>query len=102
MTLPTLIKQPWEDKLYDLVFNETDFRPTEVIVTISSLVSTSYGLRGGSTNVTISEITHDDNHTAQGRISGGTDLEDYKITVKVITDQDNYLEGDCLLQVRDY
>lgn len=102
LNLPTLEKQPWDDRLYDIVFDETEFRSTEVISSVTSIISTTLGWAYGSSDLTISGETHDSNRTVQCRISGGTKLEGYKITVRVATTSpSNSIEADVLLKVID-
>ena len=101
LSLPTLEKQPWDDRLYDIVFDETEFRTGESIASITSVTGATLGWVYGSSDLTISGETHDSDRTVQFRGAGGTKLEGYKITARVVTDQSNSIEADVLLKVID-
>jgi hypothetical protein len=101
LNLPVLEKQPWDDRLYDIVFDEDEFRADEVIASVDSITSATLGWAYGSSAFTISGKTHDGDRTVQFRGAEGTKLEGYKITTRVLTNQGNYIEADVLLKVID-
>lgn len=98
-SLPTLTKQPWDDKLYDVVLDEDDFRTGEEIASVVSAEVTNLGWVHESVDVILAGVTHDSNRTVQFRLSGGEHLEGYQITGRVATNLSNKIEFDVLLKV---
>lgn len=92
MSAQSLVKQPGENRLYDM-----DFSPLLAEgETLSSctVASTPVGLTlSGSATVSGS--------TASQRISGGTSGTRYKLTFTAVTSAGNTVEADGILQVRD-
>lgn len=97
--LPYLTKQPSEDRLYEMDFAAL-LASGETISSVSSITQSARGNVQGSTSLSIGTGSASGSNV-RFRISGGTDGEDYKITVVVTTSQGNTLEGDGWLYVRD-
>lgn len=99
MALVELTKQPAEELLFDMNFRKA----MPIGVTISSVDDVAQENQGnvsGSSSVTIGSTAFSGT-LAQVWISGGTDLEDYKITITITNSRGETVEGDGTLQVRD-
>lgn len=96
MALETKTKQPSEELLFDM-----DFRKVQPAgVTVASVVSVDQSTVTGTGTVAIGSTAYSGT-LAQVWISGGTDDEDYKITITITNSRGETVEGDGLLQVRD-
>lgn len=94
-----LTKQPWEELRYDMDFSG-QMRDGDDLSSVSAVVITNMGQVVGSGDVTSSgEVVSGD--IAQVKLSGGTDLENYKITIRAITTDGDKIEGDGMLYVRE-
>jgi len=96
--LEFLIKQPGEDRLYDVPFSgllRTGDTLTSVVV-----AQENQGNVTGSTDLTLGAVSND-GATAQVRISEGTDGEDYKLEFTGTTTNGDTLEMDVMIKVRD-
>lgn len=93
MSLPSLIKQPAESRLFSMDFSAL-LASGETISSVSSVTALPSGLT--LVNPAVAAGTR-----AQQRISGGTDKVAYKVTIRVVTSAGNTLEGEGILQVRD-
>lgn len=93
MSIQTLIKQPFESRLYSFDFSSL-LAAAEELSSVISITSDITGLTfsGGATIA---------GGFVQQRILGGTAGVRYKITVRVNTNQSNILEGEGILQVKD-
>lgn len=97
--LEYFIKQPGENRLYTM-----DFAPLlgdKVISNIQNVVITNQGRIDGSSNLLSGSASHDGVRYVQIRLDGGTDREDYKITITINDNGGNRLEGDGILKVRE-
>jgi hypothetical protein len=93
MAIPSLIKQPTEDRLYGMDFAAL-LSSGESLAGITSVVATPTGLTlSGSPSIA--------GTFAQQRILGGTAGIKYTVTFIVTTTQSNTLEGEGILQVKD-
>lgn len=97
--LQTTEKQTAEAVIVQFDFG-ADMSTTEEISAVVTVIAENQGLVGGSSNVTCGSNTANGT-IAQTLISGGTNLEQYKITCTVTTDGGQTLELECLLNVRD-
>lgn len=93
MAVPSLIKQPAEDRLYSMNFASM-LAPGETISSVSSVVVAPAGL-------TLSGAASASGTEAFQRISGGTAGQRYKVTFVVVTSSGNTLEGEGYMQVKD-
>ena len=94
-----LTKQPWDELRYDMDFSG-QMRDGDDLASVSAVVVTNMGKAAGSSDVTATdEVVSGD--IAQVTLSGGTDLENYKITVRAITTDGYKIEGDGMLYVRE-
>lgn len=91
--VPTLIKQPGENRLYSM-----DFAPNldegETVSSIISVIATPPGL-------TLSGPAGTNGTKATQRILGGTNNALYKVTFTVLTSAGNTLESEGNLRVRE-
>lgn len=94
-----LTKQPWEELRYDMDFSG-QMRDGDDLSSVSTVVVTNMGEVVGSDDVTASGETVSGD-IAQVKLSGGTDLENYKITIRAITTDGDKIEGDGMLYVRE-
>jgi len=94
-----LYKQPSESRLYHFVFSNL-LGNSETIVGIQSITQTSYNNINGSQALTLLGQAYSNNEV-QVRISGGTNLESYRLAALALTNQSNILEVDGILHVRD-
>ncbi len=97
--LPYLTKQPSEDRLYEMDFSAL-LAAGETLSSVSSITQAARGNVQGAASLVIGSGAAS-GAKVQFRISGGTDGEDYKITVVATTSQGNTLEGEGWLYVRD-
>lgn len=97
--LLVLTKQPWEDLVFDMEFKRR-LRAGVTLASIDSVVVTNQGKVAGSSDVTDSGPAVSGTR-AQVTFTGGTDGENYKITVRAITSAGKKVEGDGMLYVRD-
>lgn len=93
MPVPTLIKQPTENRLYTMQF-AANLSSGETISSVNSVVSVPGGL-------TLSGAPVIDGTQVHQRILGGTDGVVYKVTFIVTTSNANILEGEGFLRVQD-
>lgn len=98
--LDTLVKNPAEDRRYDIPFSQ-ELRTGDTIASVNSVASVKQDKVGGSSNVTIAGTVPFTDTVVQPKISGGTDQENYKITAKATTAGGDLLEVDVMLWVRD-
>jgi hypothetical protein len=91
--IPTLTKQPNEDRLYEMQFVGL-LAAGETITGVTSVTATPAGL-------TLSGAPTYEGSIAKQRISGGTNGTTYKVTFVVTTSDGNVLEGEGKLKVRD-
>jgi len=98
--LPVLIKQPWEDRLYDIPFCQ-ELRPGDTIASVTGVSFENMGEVSGSGDITIAPSPAHNDDTVQPRISGGHDGENYKLEAQAVTAQGDSLEIDVMLYVRD-
>lgn len=96
--LEFLIKQPDESRLYDVPF--TGLLRTGDTVSSASVSQEKQGNVAGSSDLTLGSVANDTT-SAQVRISGGTDGEDYKLEFKATTTNGDTLEMDVMIKVRD-
>lgn len=99
MTLQTLTKQAYEERIFQFDFSGK-MEATATISSIVSIISTNLGNVSGSTNVTVASAAASA-QVAQALFSGGTSGETYQITAKVIDSDGQKLEADGLLRVQD-
>lgn len=93
MSVPTLIKQPSENRLYSMDF-AANLDEGETILSVSSVVAAPPGL-------TLSGSASASGTRASQRILGGTDGVLYKVTFIVVTSSGNTLEGEGFLRVKE-
>lgn len=91
--IPTLTKQPAEDRLFEMEFVGL-LGPDETLNGVISVTATPTGL-------TLSGAPTYEGSIAKQRISGGTNGTTYKVTFVVTTSEGNTLEGEGKLKVRD-
>lgn len=99
MTLQTLTKQAYEERIFQFDFSGK-MASGSTLSSPVSVVSVSQGNVVGSTNITIGSIGVS-GQTLQATYIGGTDGETYKITAKAIDSAGQKLELDGLLRVGD-
>lgn len=99
MTLPIRTKQPAEVRLFDMDFRAV-LRDGGSIASVSSATAANQGNVIGSAELTVGSTSYSGTK-AQVWLSGGTDLEDYQVTITVTTAAGETLEGDGMLQVRE-
>lgn len=92
-------KQPAESRLYHWVFSRL-LESSETIASVTSVEQVNLGRVSGSTDLTIGTDTFSTD-TVQARLSAGTEDESYKVTALVVTDNNNILELDGILHVRE-
>lgn len=92
-------KQPGDDRLYDFDLSDV-LREGDTITSIGAPQQTKAGLVAGSEDLALSGQTFS-GQVAQLRIAGGTDGENYKVTVTVTTAGGDTVEADGWLHVRD-
>lgn len=94
-----LTKQPWEELRYDMDFSD-QMREGDDLASVSAVVVTNMEQVVSSSDVTSSGgVVSGD--IAQVKLSGGTHLENYKITIQAITTDGDKIEGDGMLYVRE-
>ena len=98
--LPLLVKQPDENRLYNIPFSQ-ELRSSDTISSVTSVTAAAQGDVTQVTALTIAEAPAHDDDTVQPRISGGTDGERYKIEAIVATAGGDTLEVDVMLKVED-
>ena len=98
--LDTLIKNPAEDRRYNIPFSQ-ELRTGDTIASVVEVVFENMGKVGGSSDIAISSSVAFSDDTVQPRISAGQDQENYKITARVLTAGGDTLEVDVMLWVRD-
>ena len=106
--LPTQIKQPWEERLYDFDFRSPEVRPEEHLVpdgrSIASVDSVDVmpsTPSGDETLEIVGQPATNEAAVVQARFKGGANGEDYRIRVRVVDDLNQKIEGDAVMQVRD-
>lgn len=99
MGLPIRTKQPSETLLFDMDF-QRDIRAGESLSAIVDVTIQNQGRVTGSADITPG-TTAVGGTRAQVYIPGGTDLEDYKVTIVCTTSDGETVEGDGLLEVRE-
>lgn len=93
MSVPSLIKQPSESRLFAMDFS-ANLAAGESLASVVSVTVDKAGL-------TITDPPTYGGTKAQQRISGGTAETRYKVTFVVTTSAGNTLEGEGILQVMD-
>jgi len=96
--LPVLIKQPTESREFRMEF--TDLLVGAEVASVSAVASNSQNQVSGSQGLTVGSNSFGPDYAAV-RLSGGTDLENYKITITIVDTAGNTLVGDGMLYVRD-
>ena len=77
-----------------------EIRSGDLISSVNSpFTITNLGKVTGSSNITITGLTHDSSTTVQGKISSGTAGEKYRIEGSVITTGGDTIEFETLLEV---
>ena len=99
MTLQTLNKQTYEERLFQFDFSGRMASGATLSAPVS-VISVNQANVGGSVNVTISSITLS-GKVLQALFVGGTSGETYKITAKAIDSDAQKLELDGYLRVQD-
>lgn len=99
MTLQTVEKQVAEVVVMQFDF-AADMAEGETISTVSSVTPVNQGEVGGSSNVSCGSNTAS-GQIAQTLVSGGTNLELYKITCIVTTSAGQTLETEGFMRVRN-
>jgi hypothetical protein len=94
-----LYKQPSESRLYHFVFTNL-LVDSETISSVNSVGQINYGNVSGSSDLTIAGETYSTN-TVQARLSAGTEDESYKLTAVITTSDNNILELDGILHVKE-
>lgn len=89
----SLTKQPGESRLYSMDFSGLLGRG-ESLDSVISVTNDQSGLVLDGVPTIVGNL-------AQQRISGGTLGVTYRVTIRVLTDQGNTLEGEGILQVRN-
>ena len=97
-SLEELEKEAVESIIFDMDFTN-QFVSGESISSIGTVVSTSSDNVSGSSNVTLGTPTFSGN-IVQVRISGGTQYEQYTVTITVNTTLANFIQGEGLLRVK--
>jgi hypothetical protein len=92
-------KQPAESRNYHFVFSNL-LGSSETIQSIQSITQVNLGNVESSNDLTITNGIIS-GETVQVRLSGGTELESYKLTVLINTSDSNILELDGILHVRE-
>lgn len=89
----TLTKQPSEDLLFAIDFTNrfSDRSTAPTISSVISIVDDKSALSYGTPVIS--------GHEVQFTVGGGTDDVTYKITCKIVTDQDPVVEADVYLAV---
>ena len=95
MSVPSLVKQPSENRVYVMDFSGLMSKGE----TIASVTSVTY--TGPDVALTLSGPVTYSGVYAQQRIEGGTSGIKYKVTFVVTTSLGNTLQGEGLLQVKD-
>ena len=99
--LPVLWKHPDENKLFDMDM-EPEMRAGDTLSAATNpATSTNLGNVTGSANVSLGVPTHNSAQKLQVRISGGTDLEDYRIKIEGTTAGGDTVIGEGILRVRN-
>ncbi len=93
MSVPSLIKQPAESRMYVMDFSAL-LGQGETLAGVTSVTVDQVGL-------TLSGVPTYSGAYAQQRIEGGTSGTRYKITFLVTTTLSNTLSGEGILQVKD-
>ena len=105
--LPTQVKQPWEERIYNFDFRAASVPADKHLVpagrTIASVDSVEVlaSTPSGDTDLTAGPPTTDNDATVQAKFTGGTDGQDYPVRVRIVDDLGQRLEGDAIMQVRD-
>lgn len=98
--LDTLVKNPAEDRRYDIPFSQ-ELRTGDTISSVIGVTFANQGKVQGSSDITIAGTVPFTDTVVQPKISYGQDQENYKITAKVNTVGGDVLEVDVMLWVRD-
>lgn len=98
-SIVNLEKQPSESRLFDVDYSG-DLLTGDTIATIVSSTITSKNHVAGSVLASL-DSSNIGTGVVQLRISGGTDKEQYLVTVIITTTLGDTLEGDGLLNVRE-
>lgn len=100
-----IIKQPSEDRLYDIDCGAAGLRPDESITGIIDIASIALDERGGEVP-TVAPLDFPGSsaisgHVIQMRISGGVEGWTYKVTIRFSTVESPVCEVDFYVQVVD-
>lgn len=98
--LDVLVKQPGENRLYDIPF-EQELRAADSIASVASVTVEAQGDVAEISALTKEGAAAHNTDTVQQRLSGGTDGERYKIEAVAITTAGDTIEVDVMLYVRD-
>jgi len=104
--LPTQVKQPWEERIYDFDFRSPTVDADKHLVpegrSIASVDSVEVlPNQNGNDDLTVASPTTNGDARVQAKFSGGTDGEDYPVRVRITDDLGQKIEGDGVMQVRD-
>lgn len=97
--LDVLVKQPWEDRLYDIPFDQ-ELRAGDTISTVTSVTQANQGKVAASGDLSIGTGATDGS-AVQVRISAGTVGEHYKITARAVTTLGDRIEVDVMMYLGD-
>ena len=97
--LRVLYKQPSETRVFHMNF--ANLLGSAEIAGVDSVTVVARGNLGAYAPVSVDSTTYDQSRVAF-TLSGGTDGEDYKVTVRVASTDGMILEGEGFLYVRDW
>lgn len=100
MSTPTRTKQPSERRLFNMEFRAL-LRAGASIASVTSAVAAAQGNVDGAEALTLGTTSYSGTQAQVWIETGGTPLEDYKVTIIVTTGDGEIVEGDALLQVRE-
>jgi hypothetical protein len=98
--LRALWKKPGEVRVFDIDVGPY-VRDGAVISTNDISTVTNLGKVSGSGALTAEDEVNDGAQRLQFKVSGGTDLENYRIKIPFVTDAGSELEADVILYVRE-
>ncbi len=98
--LDVLVKQPGENRLYDIPFDQ-ELRTGDTIASVSSINVEAQGDVAETSALTKDGASAHNTDTVQQRFSGGTHGERYKIEAIAITTSGDTIEIDVMMYVRD-
>ena len=95
--LLVLTKQPYEERVLEIDLVDV-LASGDTVASVTSLAAAVVSPGVGAVTITSPVAS---GTKVQGKYTGGTDTENYRITLRVATTNGDKVEGDAMLYVRD-